>query len=822
MNQMNHINQNNQMNQTNQNNQMNEINQINQPNQMSQMNQVNQMNQINQPNQMNEINQESILNEISIIPHRPRISEIINNSNLNIDLNGEIGPISDDTNELKYIIDLISLSFPKYHFIHNQSHYSSQFECYSDPNHDEIVKFLSDVSIYQYIKRYFSILLDQIKIKTNQFYSILNKNSDSSIFQTLQEILNEVETIKILYKNKNKKMKILISKFFYLFIHLQHPDIHLIRIVNYIETENKKMNINFINHKNDVKFYEYYITLLIIFNNFSLMKYSLLSNFFTFILHQFNLSLNDYYPFSRRTISRRIQELSFYTRSQLTEALNNCQFWSLSYDAVRDSVGSKKLLSISVLTVDKCGTKNNFFIDLVPFHGTGISILNCIYYVFDSLLSSVYVLFDKLTSVSSDNGGDSLKCRSLLKSKFGCLSFHCICHAFNLLFSSGLKSTYVFEEVLKLITLLRSEKYKLKFKSFLKGKRNVKRFLNTRWCCLTFCMESVYYLYDDIINFLSLQIEILRTQNSNESTDESTKLFYFLNLLKDSKFKASFVILLDILIYERDILNSIQGNKNNNNIINYYTKYFEFEQFLNDNKNDICFIKYHKVFKLFLSIKDIPFGDLLFATDECLKYIKKMNDDLLNGHLGHGRRFADLIENKHFYEIALHPLTCDISYFKYFEKYDKDIISNINELRNLNLSQYSNLDIFSLSTLYKNKSLSLVSSFLSSLKFSSYDIEEFFAEMKRIKTNERSSLEDQTLRDILNVKYNCSKFTLDFDEINFDMCDTDTYKTTVDLCLNNRNLTVDVWSNETFENAMIEEEIEEETATVFEEYNEYK
>ena len=69
----------------------------------------------------------------------------------------------------------------------------------------------------------------------------------------------------------------------------------------------------------------------------------------------------------------------------------------------------------------------------------------------------------------------------------------------------------------------------------------------------------------------------------------------------------------------------------------------------------------------------------------------------------------------------------------------------------------------------------------------------------------------------MNIKYNSQHFSIDLNELKFDLCDVDSYKTMIDMYMNENNLNKDIWS---FEKDEIEQWENEDD--VLSEYNEDK
>ena len=78
---------------------------------------------------------------------------------------------------------------------------------------------------------------------------------------------------------------------------------------------------------------------------------------------------------------------------------------------------------------------------------------------------------------------------------------------------------------------------------------------------------------------------------------------------------------------------------------------------------------------------------------------------------------------------------------------------------------HSDEDIFTLSTRENDECIKNIASYLSSLKFTSYDCESSFSLLKRFKTSQRYSLSDENLRNMLFIKYNSKTIPLDFNQI---------------------------------------------------------
>ena len=514
----------------------------------------------------------------------------------------------------------------------------------------------------------------------------------------------------------------------------------------------------------------------------------------------------------------------------------------------------------------------NYFLDINYSKSNAIELNNWMNSVFISYGIKKEDLFPKVTCIVTDGGGDARKSRTSIANYLNVLNVHCILHQFNLLFNAGFDKIKEFKYVLKIIRTLRSLKYNKKFKKHCNSKSiKLKRYVDTRWCSITFCFESFLKNYDRIKSFvqiisnelqnekekkqnqfenekkkikniiqrneqIDLFLNILGTENSiisqinkiwneknflnslkiilqnnnifsknevipieqtssnntihnsNEisfqqsqnlikdqfeklekiekslkSTEEELKTFLDFKINLESEiFHSKVAILFDILLFEKETINSLQGN--NLSIIDYYEISNNFISFVQEN-TDHFQEKYFSKFNHFHEISSlIPENQRVEVMSYAREYISLMNKSLKSGSFGVGERFTILKEIEDLYFVASHPLTCDEKC--YSKLIEKNIVS-LNDIRLMKSkisSDYEEMNIFTLSNFIKNQTLQIISCFLSSLKMTSYDVEQSFSSMKRIKTENRFNMKDETLRNLMFIKYNFKSIEFDYNE----------------------------------------------------------
>lgn len=318
-------------------------------------------------------------------------------------------------------------------------------------------------------------------------------------------------------------------------------------------------------------------------------------------------------------------------------------------------------------------------------------------------------MYSKLTSISSDNGGEARKSRNSIAKHFYndkkfIFSIQCLLHQINLCFSSPLDEISIFKEVLEIVRFLR-KKYFLKFKIFI-GKNNVhlKRFVSTRWTSLSSVFESFLLLYHDIINFFYF----IRNEK-NESTETIND---FLNVMENEQFYYRVCLFTDILIFEKKLIKKLQDEKNS--IIEYFQIYYEFQNFIfnceeiyNNMENGILLDTEENNVFLILKQKLKTGGYSLNWNElktEVSSYFNILRYDFYNGNMGVGKRFCDFEECSYLYDVCINPLGCDIELYKKFTSIDENIVQNMISLRESIDEKYQNENIFSLSVSIANES----------------------------------------------------------------------------------------------------------------------
>ena len=261
---------------------------------------------------------------------------------------------------------------------------------------------------------------NQIQDEIDSFVSKISEKlyqcHDSDVTITINEILKENKTIRMRKRDKIKLLIILVVKLVYLWAFLNNKLSTLIFITDYMKIKNVMNVKNFESETNETKKrirIEIFVCLFIICSFLSFECYGAILNHFSSILLSFGLKFS--FASSRRTMGRRLKIITEYYQERVKEIVKDSKYFSISYDCVKDSVGNEKYLAVILDTVDKNGNKNKLLLDLQPFSGTSTSLNNCLFSIFKQYGINSNILYTKLTSVSSDNGGESKCSRKKIK-----------------------------------------------------------------------------------------------------------------------------------------------------------------------------------------------------------------------------------------------------------------------------------------------------------------------------------------------------------------------------------------------------------------------
>ncbi|XP_076817402.1 general transcription factor II-I repeat domain-containing protein 2-like [Clavelina lepadiformis] len=259
---------------------------------------------------------------------------------------------------------------------------------------------------------------------------------------------------------------------------------------------------------------------------------------------------------SHQTVARRVAELSENVTVQLKDVVQQCKYFSLALDESTDISNVSQLL-VFIRTIDKNFTVFEELLKISPLRGTtkGIDIYNSLASVVDA-----YGGFEKCACVVTDGAramtGRKRGLVGILKDHgVNCPTLHCIIHQ-EALCAKVLQMSDVMLSVTNIVNIIkggnRAQRHR-KFIQFLKDVgaeyEDVPLFSKIRWLSAGKTLKHFFSLRKEILNFL---------QNEIEGTTETYQI-----QLSDDKFIGSLAFLTDISNHFNILNMKLQGKKQN-------------------------------------------------------------------------------------------------------------------------------------------------------------------------------------------------------------------------------------------------------------------
>lgn len=380
---------------------------------------------------------------------------------------------------------------------------------------NKLIQYFTQKNYLKFISKNFDYLKNEIFRFTHQLIDIFVKINFGDIYTVLMQINEEIKFLKHVKKSKNHFIAIIISKLCYLRYFFMHPDTELIIIDKSIRTNEFdifSIDLHLENDKKKQKLKsEIILSLSTVLMSLSFYSYTRICNIHSHLLnlHSDFLTLAS----SRRQLTKQIEFLSQYYEHKIYDLIIACDYISMSYDGVTEPTCGNKFAALILDLIFKNGKKYKVVLEMNYFSGSAIMLNNWISFVFSAYNIDFNSIVKKIKSITTDNGGDSRKSRMSIGMKYNIRHSQCCCHKLSLIYEKGFDEIPVFNTVLEIVRLIRSQKYSSSFKKFTNNSTiNLKRFCPTRWTSMNMTFLSFYTNYDEIINFLDYKNDELNNE----------------------------------------------------------------------------------------------------------------------------------------------------------------------------------------------------------------------------------------------------------------------------------------------------------------------
>lgn len=438
----------------------------------------------------------------------------------------------------------------------------------------------------------------------------------------------------------------------------------------------------------------------------------------------------DKLPLSRRTVTRRAEDLNVYLRGKVFDSVRRCKYFSICLDESTDVKNISQLL-IFVRMIHSNFEIEEQMLNIIPLHGTtkGIDVFEATKQVIEEVGG-----FTKMSGVCTD-GAPSM--RGIKEGFVGQLrkytsvdiqTYHCIIHQ-EALASRAINLTETMQVVVQVVNKIKGGHNALthrKFTSFLSEMDaeygDLLLYTEVRWLSRGKCLERFFALRKEVVEFLKAEL-----QNSN-----------FVQTLERLSFLCSLAFLTDVTHY-LNILNSFLQGKNKN--------IFEMIGHIDSFKNKLTFLRTrllnNDLSDFYPSCATIQKE---FPEANFLVFEKPLNSLILE----FGARFQDFENIKLYSNFFYRPLTCpkdsllpnvqmelfDFQEDPYLQSLDKNL-PPLTFWQHVSAEKYPFISdqIFKLASLFS----------------SSYMCETTFSTMKIIKSKNRNKLTDAHLECLLRI-----------------------------------------------------------------------
>lgn len=444
---------------------------------------------------------------------------------------------------------------------------------------------------------------------------------------------------------------------------------------------------------------------------------------------------------SRRTVSRRIDDISEYVNSKLYSLIANCSYFSLCLDESTDKTDISQLV-IFIRTIQNDFTIHEEMLDLIPLHGTakGIDVFRNL----RDCLANYGEDFSKCSAIVTDGaramtGKDIGLWGQLRKHGVEAITLQCIIHQEALCgkiiqLSNPMK---VVKEITNLIrgghSALTHRIFRVYLKEIDAQYPDLPLYCEVRWLSAGRCLNVFFALRKEILIFLQEGItkdtakyeENLSNESFLEELAFLTDITYHLNLLNLNLQKKN----QDI----SQLFGHVRGFKNKLNLFKLEIKNSELHHFqtcsiLKNEYPHLTFMSMIEVINILINEFNTRFSDFNKLESDIILF----NDPLI----------VQISNQKIQYRMEMCDLQADPT---------------------INKKQARGAEFFKLLDESKYPSLKNFGLRMASMFGSTYICESTFSIMNSIKTKQRARLNDLSLTQLLRV--GTTKIKIDLEEL---------------------------------------------------------
>lgn len=444
-------------------------------------------------------------------------------------------------------------------------------------------------------------------------------------------------------------------------------------------------------------------------------------------------------PLSRNTVTRRIQDISNYSKNLLINKIQNCSFYSLALDETTDNTDVAQLL-IFIRLVDNQFNVEEELLSLMSLHNTtkGVDVYRAMEIAVEPIGG-----FSKLSAVCTDGAPSMRGGKEGLRGQFNKKNeevpfYHCIIHQEALCAKAiGLKETMT--TVVSVVNKIRGGHHSLthrKFKFFLEELNaaygDLTMYTEVRWLSRGNCLSRFFSLRNEVLRFLEEHVP--NTEDLQEK-------------MKDKSFSIELAFLTDIT-YLINVLNSkLQTRKQH--IFDLISLIDGFLKKLGVLKQELS---EDHLFN-FSSCSIIKSQDNRASFKTFTAQLERLESEFLS-------RFQDFQKVKKLFPVFFNPMSCDIN--EQIQELKLELCDLQSDVR-LILCDKKEMEFWKLVPQEKYPELTKAMLKLTSMFGSTHVCECTFSYMKFTKTDYRNRLSDANLENLLRISTTSQH--IDFDNL---------------------------------------------------------
>ena len=249
----------------------------------------------------------------------------------------------------------------------------------------------------------------------------------------------------------------------------------------------------------------------------------------------------------QKSIQSRFLSFGLFEENVISGYLRNCNYFSLSFDEVKDKVGTEKLIAVICDLSFPDGKTEKVLLDLISLKTATAKIIEeTIVTVLTSYGLSEVDIKKKLVCIACDGGPTAESARIQLSRRFNAVDIHCFCHQLSLPCKKASLDDEYIQFIMELSSFLRSEKYHKSFVEYLKFHRaplrDIPQYIDVRWTSVFRLISAVHKLFPFIFSFLKnemisilkkgeLENVVLIEQNFEQFKSDIENDIFIVNLL---------------------------------------------------------------------------------------------------------------------------------------------------------------------------------------------------------------------------------------------------------------------------------------------------